>query len=179
MDLPKVVVRLCAAALIFWCVWWILWDVLVWDHDLAYVAATSPHHLVGVVAGAILFFVGPRLTGPLSNLVRRLPLPRRQKEKPRPKWGKRKRQARRQPDQKVTREWHMPRISAPSKKIRIPGFRALKRWSAAVCMVLNFVIGEMSLTAPQGQPFAVFFIVNAFLLADYIWKTQRKPGAPE
>lgn len=65
---------------------------------------------------------------------------------------------------------------ASRQKFRIPGFRQLKRVAAVVCVVLNFFIGEMALTAPNSQLLSVFFLVSAYLLADYVWKTRTKPG---
>lgn len=59
---------------------------------------------------------------------------------------------------------------------RIPGFRQFKRLVAFLCMVLNFVMGELSLTSPGNAVFSVFFLATSFLLADYLWKTRHKAG---
>jgi hypothetical protein len=59
---------------------------------------------------------------------------------------------------------------------RIPGFRQFKRLVAFGCMVLNFVMGELALTSPGNVVFSIFFLATSFLLADYLWKTRRKPG---
>jgi hypothetical protein len=66
---------------------------------------------------------------------------------------------------------HMPRAK---HFFRIPGFRQFKRVAAFVCMLVNFFMGEFALTAPGSQLFSVFFLVTSFLLADYLWKTQKK-----
>ena len=59
---------------------------------------------------------------------------------------------------------------------RIPGFRQFKRLVAFLCMVLNFVMGELSLTSPGNVVFSIFFLATSFLLADYLWKTRHKAG---
>jgi len=47
-------------------------------------------------------------------------------------------------------------------------------------MVFHFIIGELALTGPAvNQPLALIFLVTAFLLADYLWKTRKKPRAFE
>ena len=68
---------------------------------------------------------------------------------------------------------HLPR----SRHVwRIPGFRQFKRLVAVICMVLNFIMGELSLTSPGSFLFSVFFLATSFLLADYLWKTRHKTG---
>jgi hypothetical protein len=68
---------------------------------------------------------------------------------------------------------HLPR----SRNVwRIPGFRQFKRLVAVICMVLNFIMGELSLTSPGSFLFSVFFLATSFLLADYLWKTRHKTG---
>jgi hypothetical protein len=71
---------------------------------------------------------------------------------------------------------HLPRSR---HKFRIPGFRQFKRGIAVVCVVLNFLMGEFSLTSPGNTVFSIFFLASSFLLADYVWKTRHKPGGPE
>jgi hypothetical protein len=77
------------------------------------------------------------------------------------------------------RRW-IPRLPKARRVWRIPGFRQFKRVAAFVCMILNFGFGEFALTAPGNAAFSIFFLASSFLLADYLWKTRRKPGeSPE
>ncbi len=91
-------------------------------------------------------------------------------------------------DQKPPGSWKKPDVTAragrkwtpglpkrPTVKWRIPGFRQFKRLTAGLLMVVNFIIGELTLTGPRTTLiFALFFLLNAFLLADYLWKTRKK-----
>lgn len=177
MNYAKIALRLAAAAGILWAMYWILSDILTWGHVPAIFNVVLAICMVGVFAAA----------DPLSNFLNdRLPLP---KDKPAPqppgtKWRPSKLEqppagpaAPAQPAR--SSRWSQirrPVFSRPKVKFHIPHFRAVKRWSAAICVVVNFVIGELSLTGPGSQPFAVFFLLNSFLLADYIWKTRRPEG---
>lgn len=70
---------------------------------------------------------------------------------------------------------YIPREKKPFK-FRVPGLRTGKRIIAGILLVFNFAISQITLTgAPASQPLALFFLLNAFLLADYIWKTRVKP----
>lgn len=74
-----------------------------------------------------------------------------------------------------------PRLpKRPTVKWRIPGFRQFKRLAAGLLMVVNFIIGELTLTGPRSTLiFAVFFLLNSFLLADYLWKTRKRKMPPD
>lgn len=62
------------------------------------------------------------------------------------------------------------------KKIRIPGFRTIKRLIAAVLLLLNFIFSQFLLgSIGQGaQPMFILFLGNAFIIGDYLWKTRNK-----
>lgn len=63
------------------------------------------------------------------------------------------------------------------QKKRIPGFRQIKRLVAAGLLLINFILSQFLLGSlgQQGQPLFVLFLLNSFILADYLWKTRRKP----
>lgn len=62
-----------------------------------------------------------------------------------------------------------------SHKIRVPGLLTMKRVIAGVLLIFNFFIAQATLTsAPATQPLYILFILNAFILIDYLWKTRRK-----
>lgn len=66
------------------------------------------------------------------------------------------------------------------RKIRIPMLRTIKRLIAAFLLIVNFFISQASLmSASQSQPLFVLFILNSFILVDYLWKTRDKPELPE
>lgn len=178
MNYAKIALKVAAAGGILWAMYWILSDILTWGHVPAIFNVVLAICMVGVFAAA----------DPLSKFLNdRLPLP---KDKPAPnpaatKWRSSKRDqppdlaAAAPPAPAGSSRWpqiRRPLFSRPKVKFHIPHFRAVKRWSAAVCVVVNFVIGELSLTGPGSQPFAVFFLLNSFLLADYLWKTRRPEG---
>lgn len=61
------------------------------------------------------------------------------------------------------------------KKYRLPGFRLAKRVAACLLMVFHFFVGQMALTGAQGNVGLAFvFVLTAFLLADYLYKTRKK-----
>lgn len=62
------------------------------------------------------------------------------------------------------------------KKFRIRWLLSFKRLMAGVLIIFNFGIGEYMLSI-GGQGMAAFFVMflgNAFILADYLWKTRSK-----
>lgn len=59
-------------------------------------------------------------------------------------------------------------------KIQIPGLRTGKRILAFVALCFNFFVGQTALMGAQRtQPFYLFFMLNSFLLVDYLWKTRK------
>lgn len=60
---------------------------------------------------------------------------------------------------------------------RIPGLRQIKRFLAAIWLLMNFVISQFLLGSigAQAQPVFFFFLGNSFFLLDYLWKTRSKP----
>jgi hypothetical protein len=87
----------------------------------------------------------------------------------------------------VPKEWltpeNIPKIQekytiidkANYRKFRIPGLRTSKRIIAGILLLLNFFISQATLTGPVAtQGFAVFFLLNSFILVDYLWKTRAK-----
>lgn len=100
--------------------------------------------------------------------------PRKEDQKPPGSWKK--------PDTQMvqTPKWTSNLPRRPTVKWRIPGFRQFKRLTAGLLMVVNFIIGELTLTGPRATLiFALFFILNSFLLCDYLWKTRKKNTPPD
>lgn len=63
-------------------------------------------------------------------------------------------------------------------KIRVPGLRAIKRILAVFLLLINFVFSQFLLgrVGDQGQPMFILFLLNSFIMADYLWKTRRASG---
>lgn len=61
-------------------------------------------------------------------------------------------------------------------KKRIPGFLMFKRILAGFLFLVNFVLSQFLLASFGEQSFGTFliFLGNAFIIADYLWKTRRK-----
>jgi len=75
------------------------------------------------------------------------------------------------PRKPVLFAFHQPTIG----KIHVPGLRTAKRVIAGILLVINFFIAQATLmSAPASQPLYLLFILNAFILLDYLWKTRRK-----
>lgn len=68
-----------------------------------------------------------------------------------------------------------PQIIMKQKK-RIPGLLMFKRLLAGFLFLVNFVLSQFLLGSlgEAGQPIFILFLLNAFIMADYIWKTRRK-----
>jgi len=65
-------------------------------------------------------------------------------------------------------------------KRRIPLLRTVKRLLAATLLIINFFISQASLmSAAASQPLFLLFILNSFIMLDYLWKTRKKPELPE
>lgn len=64
------------------------------------------------------------------------------------------------------------------KKRHLPIIRTFKRWIAGLLIIINFIISQFVLGWGQNaQVFTLFFLANAFILIDYLWKTRR-PDEP-
>jgi hypothetical protein len=62
------------------------------------------------------------------------------------------------------------------RKYKLGFLRTLKRVIAVGLAVFNFVIGQASLAgAAQTQILWVFFMANAYICIDYVWKTRHEP----
>lgn len=62
------------------------------------------------------------------------------------------------------------------RKFKLGFLRTLKRVIAVGLAVFNFVIGQASLAgAAQTQILWVFFMANAYICVDYVWKTRHEP----
>jgi len=61
-------------------------------------------------------------------------------------------------------------------KRRIPGLRAIKRILAGILLLINFSFSQFLLGSigTQAQPMFFLFLLNSFILIDYLWKTRRK-----
>ena len=71
-------------------------------------------------------------------------------------------------------EVRFPKVELP--KIRIPYLRDVKRYMAGVLFLVNVVLALSTFMVPQSQILIVFFLANAFILLDYLWKTRRGGG---
>jgi len=71
-------------------------------------------------------------------------------------------------------EVRLPEIHLP--KIRIPYLLPAKRYLAGILFLLNLVLALTPLIfpIPQAEPLTIFFLLNAFILLDYLWKTRRR-----
>lgn len=89
------------------------------------------------------------------------------------------------PKIEVPKEWleQTPKPSTSSKthsrfkpsKIHIPFLRTTKRVMAGLLLIINFIISQATLTShPDTQPLFWLFLLNSFIILDYIWKTRRK-----
>lgn len=71
------------------------------------------------------------------------------------------------PEKKLSR---FPNI----KKRHVPIIRTFKRWIAGILIILNFIISQFVLGWGQNaQVFMLFFLANALILIDYLWKTRH------
>jgi len=62
-----------------------------------------------------------------------------------------------------------------SRKIHVPGLRMGKRLLAAILLIINLFISQATLmSAPTSQPMFWLFILNSFILLDYLWRTRRR-----
>lgn len=60
-------------------------------------------------------------------------------------------------------------------KLRVPGLLMFKRILAGFLLLLNFVFSQFLLgrVGDQGQAMFIIFLLNSFIMADYLWKTRR------
>lgn len=101
--------------------------------------------------------------------------------------GSGKKKKKRQPDEPVQihKSWNKPQQPAAQPKIvrthpnkkKVPGLLQIKRVLAGVLLLINFVFSQFLLLAVGSDGFATFliFMGNSFVIADYLWKTRRKP----
>ena len=67
------------------------------------------------------------------------------------------------------------RLWFEGRKLKIPFLRTLKRFLAASLLIVNFVISQGALlSASITQPMFWLFILNVFILVDYLWKTRSR-----
>jgi hypothetical protein len=66
-------------------------------------------------------------------------------------------------------------IIVEKHKIRVPGLRWFKRCLASFLLLINFVFSQFLLgrVGEQGQPLFILFLLNSFIMADYLWKTRK------
>lgn len=67
-------------------------------------------------------------------------------------------------------------ILKPTRKpYHLPWLRQLKRLMAGLLLCVNFFIAEFILGTTPGALILVFlFLLNSFILVDYLWKTMRR-----
>jgi len=62
-------------------------------------------------------------------------------------------------------------------KIHIPFLKTGKRVMAGVLLVVNVIISQATLMSnPDTQPLFWLFLLNSFIILDYLWKTRRSEG---
>lgn len=62
------------------------------------------------------------------------------------------------------------------QKMRLPGYRVIKRGTAALLLMLNFIF-SIYLLGTGGRTNGVifmFFMANSFIVGDYLWKSREK-----
>ncbi len=84
----------------------------------------------------------------------------------------------------VPRSWSKKRglekKAAPrviSHRLRVPHLLFFKRALAAFLLLVNFVFSQFLLgsVGTGAQPMFILFLLNSFILIDYLWKTRRAP----
>jgi len=83
----------------------------------------------------------------------------------------------------VPRSWSKPQPSSSARmpitvikyKKRIPGLRWFKRILAGFLLLINFSFSQFLLgnIGTQAQPMFILFLLNSFIIIDYLWKTRR------
>lgn len=60
-------------------------------------------------------------------------------------------------------------------KLRVPHLLTFKRILAAFLLLVNFVFSQFLLgsVGTGAQPMFILFLLNSFILVDYLWKTRR------
>jgi hypothetical protein len=82
---------------------------------------------------------------------------------------------------RVPRSWGKPQSQPKAMptvikyKKRIPGLRWFKRILAGFLLLINFAFSQYLLGSigTQAQPMFLLFLLNSFILIDYLWKTRR------
>jgi hypothetical protein len=91
-------------------------------------------------------------------------------------------------DMKIPKEWYkkskliqnheyvVVEKAKQKRKFKLSFLRPLKRIIAVGLAVFNFIIGQASLAgAAQTQILWLFFMLNAYVCIDYVWKTRHEP----
>ena len=66
----------------------------------------------------------------------------------------------------------VPTSISPKYKIKVPYLRKIKKYLAAVLLLINVSVGLLSLGF---QPLlGLLFLGNAFIILDFLWKVRRK-----
>ncbi len=75
-----------------------------------------------------------------------------------------------------SREDAAPAVINHRLRLRIPGFLFFKRVLAGFLLLVNFVFSQFLLgnVGSGAQPLFIVFLLNAFIIADYLWKTRKK-----
>lgn len=76
-------------------------------------------------------------------------------------------------DTKMSKPSRMPSLSIPriKGKFRIPGLRTAKRLLGGILLIVNFAC--FLAIAPIQEGIGFFFLLNGFILIDYLWKTRK------
>jgi hypothetical protein len=105
--------------------------------------------------------------------------------------GRRNKKRRLEEHDEVPKAWRRPETAGPrvyekpvpdkyqriQHRFRIPGLLMFKRILAGFLCFVNFVISQYVLGISKGgvaQGMFIFFLFNAFICADYLWKTRKK-----
>jgi len=85
----------------------------------------------------------------------------------------------------VPRSWSKKKtdqktVAAPrviSHRLRVPHLLFFKRALAAFLLLVNFIFSQFLLgsVGTGAQPMFILFLLNSFILIDYLWKTRRAP----
>lgn len=196
-------IKLAGVAIFLWCAYWLFLDITTWGKDIGSAMVAAPQNVIGLVLGPAVFIVSGPLSRWVSIVFDKLGISSKLgwfKEKAQSaipeSWGETAGEnpgdrpgapastSEKQPMERSVGPatpgsgWTpgQRRRKLPGRRFRIPGLRSFKRLVAFFLMVVDFIIGELALTGPAGnQPLAIFFLLNSFILADYLWKTRKQP----
>lgn len=66
----------------------------------------------------------------------------------------------------------------PPRKIKIKLLRPAKRLGAFLCFIASSALSVVSLTMNPMHYYSIFFLLNSYILLDYLWKTRKPKKLP-